>query len=316
MVMYAQENAGFLPPVRLSTPYTVGAIKFDKGGPEVLGKSVDENVKWWHFLGKYLTKKSSMAQTGEQMASFMSRFTILVPIIGGYSDGTAANVLNGANRNFTGVGMNCWPSLRPDYPASAAGQRWFPAGEGEVLGLHVQRSGQGNVVQALAVHPAGRAGAARRLAAILPGSQEAAGGAADSRTAVDLRAEGLQHSVNGQVMHDFYRHGTYPPVQDGNKDNGYFKPTGGKVSYNILYADNHVITAVPNEVAYRSIRMRIPIKSLLITLGPSLHWLTIKFAGQDGEYIEGSCSLSKSLRARDRPRPDDGPRYCGIRQVR
>src|SRR5215211_6792177 len=66
MLMYAQDNKGFLPPARLNTPYNVDGILYDKGGAEVVGVSVNENVKWWHFLGKYMTKKRTMAQTAQE----------------------------------------------------------------------------------------------------------------------------------------------------------------------------------------------------------------------------------------------------------
>jgi prepilin-type processing-associated H-X9-DG protein len=57
------------------------------------------------------------------------------------------------------------------------------------------------------------------------------------------------------TTYDFYRHGKYPPPMDANR----FSPKGGKVAYNILYADGHVITATDRETGYRSFRMRFPL---------------------------------------------------------
>jgi len=257
MVLYAQENGGFLPPVRLSTPYTVGAIKFDKGGAEVVGNSVDENAKWWHFLAKYLTKKASMAQTPEQMGAFMTS-SFWCPSFEGYTDGNAVNVINGVNRNFTGVGMNCWPSLRTDYPAKSMDEDGFPPAKEKFWDSLATGAAKGTWYKlSQYTKPAERAllGDSRQF--YLEAKKLTAGQQIPGQRLMFAQND-YSSSVSGQVMHDFYRHGTYPPVQDGNKTNGYFKPTGGKVSFNILYADNHVITAVEREVAYRSCRMRHP----------------------------------------------------------
>jgi prepilin-type processing-associated H-X9-DG protein len=59
----------------------------------------------------------------------------------------------------------------------------------------------------------------------------------------------------GQNGGDIYRHGKVPGLAAGKT---YFKETGGKVAYNILYCDGHVNTAVDPTEIYRSIRMRFP----------------------------------------------------------
>lgn len=59
--------------------------------------------------------------------------------------------------------------------------------------------------------------------------------------------------VNGQNAFDCYRHGVYPRVE-----NGAFAPTGGEVSYNILFFDGHVVTSNDRADAYRAVRMRYP----------------------------------------------------------
>jgi hypothetical protein len=64
-------------------------------------------------------------------------------------------------------------------------------------------------------------------------------------------------SKTPQTTYDFYRHGTYLAVETFG-DNGTFSPNGGKVAYNILYADMHVITATDRPTGYRSLRMRFP----------------------------------------------------------
>ena len=52
---------------------------------------------------------------------------------------------------------------------------------------------------------------------------------------------------------DRYRHGKYPGI------NGqYFDDKGGRVGYNILYADGHVATATSIAEGFKAIQMRNP----------------------------------------------------------
>jgi prepilin-type processing-associated H-X9-DG protein len=53
---------------------------------------------------------------------------------------------------------------------------------------------------------------------------------------------------------DRYRHGKYPPVEADN----FFSNRGGRVSYNILYADGHVSTAQSIKEGFRAMQMRDP----------------------------------------------------------
>ncbi|HEV2294066.1 MAG TPA: hypothetical protein VGR35_09420 [Tepidisphaeraceae bacterium] len=66
--------------------------------------------------------------------------------------------------------------------------------------------------------------------------------------------------VNGQrqAMYDFYRHGKYPQIENSNPSNGYYRASGGKISYNILYADGQVEGATDRETGYRACRLRFP----------------------------------------------------------
>ena len=56
---------------------------------------------------------------------------------------------------------------------------------------------------------------------------------------------------------DYYRHGIFPKVASGGE---YFQTKGGKISYNILYADGHVITSHDRSDAYMSILLQYPYK--------------------------------------------------------
>jgi prepilin-type processing-associated H-X9-DG protein len=71
------------------------------------------------------------------------------------------------------------------------------------------------------------------------------------------REKTYSDGIAGQTMFDFYRHGKFPPVQVLG-DSGYYRAQGGKVAYNVLYCDGHVVTSMDRSDAYRSIRMRFP----------------------------------------------------------
>jgi prepilin-type N-terminal cleavage/methylation domain-containing protein len=59
---------------------------------------------------------------------------------------------------------------------------------------------------------------------------------------------------------DYYRHGKYPPLSE-NTGAGvrYFKSVGGKISYDILYADGHVLRSADRADAYKSMYRTFPV---------------------------------------------------------
>jgi prepilin-type processing-associated H-X9-DG protein len=75
----------------------------------------------------------------------------------------------------------------------------------------------------------------------------------------DLNSPATTFWVNGspsegESSYDFYRHGTYPRKANATQ----FSPKGGKIAFNILFADGHVRTAISREEAFRASRMRFP----------------------------------------------------------
>jgi prepilin-type N-terminal cleavage/methylation domain-containing protein/prepilin-type processing-associated H-X9-DG protein len=57
---------------------------------------------------------------------------------------------------------------------------------------------------------------------------------------------------------DYYRHGKYPPVKIAAPQS-YFTSVGGKINYNILYADGHVLNTSDRADAYKSMYRTFPV---------------------------------------------------------
>jgi prepilin-type N-terminal cleavage/methylation domain-containing protein/prepilin-type processing-associated H-X9-DG protein len=254
MVMYAQENKQFLPPARLDTPYNMDGILYDKGASEIVGTRVNENVKWWHFLGRYLSKRKTMAQSGPEAAA-LRESVFWCPSFEGYTDtGTAVNLQGGINRNATGISMNRWPSYRSDYPDPATATDFPPAAE-EFEDCISKNRPWYKLPQF--TRPAERALLADGRQYYLEARRVAAGSAIPGQRLLFINND-YSAGVSGQSMLDFYRHGQYPAVENPDAKNGYHRSTGGKIGYNILYADNHVEAPTDRESGYRACRMRFP----------------------------------------------------------
>jgi prepilin-type N-terminal cleavage/methylation domain-containing protein/prepilin-type processing-associated H-X9-DG protein len=263
MVMYAQENKGHLPPVRLNTKYNVDGILYDKNGPEVAGKSVDENVKWWHFIGRYITKQRVIAQDANDSGRLRQSVFWCQSFEGYVDSGNANNLQGGVNRNATGIGMNAWPNFTPSFP---------PSGVDLLVNSSPQYNGKPvGFFDCVATNPVNR-GVWYKLSHFTRPAERVL--LADSRqfyleakavSGLNIPGQRLlfikddySSGVSGQSMYDFYRHGQYPPVQNNDKDTGYHNAKGGKIGYNILFADNHVESPPDRETGYRVARLRFP----------------------------------------------------------
>jgi hypothetical protein len=153
--------------------------------------------------------------------------------------------------------MNCWPTFSPTNPDPDSTPH-FPTPNDKYRFEVTQNSNPDKrgtwykLVQY--THPAERALLADcrwlQLEARKPADENDIPGQPIGQTA-------YTGSKTPQTTYDFYRHGTYPPVETTG-DNGTFARTGGKVSYNILFADMHVVTENDRPAGYKAIRMRFP----------------------------------------------------------
>jgi len=268
-ILYSQDNKGYVPPVRLNQPYNINGVIYDKGSTErvnVAGKAdqVNENAKWWHFIAKYLTKNRAMNQVASDAAN-ITKETWWCPAFDGYTDtlGAAVNMVGGINRNLPGIGMNDYPSLTASYPAAnltvAGGfppvaEKFFdcfnpnPAvtPPGHYWYKHVQF--KNSAERALLGDSTQYYLEAQLLTAnqAIPGQR------------LLFSSNDYSSATSGQTTFDFYRHGKYPVVNNGDPKTGMFQASGGKIAYNILFADGHVVGVTDRESGYKACRMRFP----------------------------------------------------------
>lgn len=243
--MYAMEHKGYYPPSQLQT--ASAAIKYNVDGVDypVTGSSL--GAYWFTFLAKYVTK----AKLGEASGTNASDASIARnSVFWGCPqwEGHRTAAIGGINRVQLGYGMTYWPDATPTNPALTA----YPP------------ENRSSFIQGWT--PTARKYWWKQTTYGKLGTQRAL--VADSRfwalTSAAAPTNGvmplqpfIQNSVDftgpNQTYADIYRHGKYPPVLGSN-----FSNRGGRVGYNILYADGHVATTTDWREAYRSVRMKFP----------------------------------------------------------
>lgn len=253
MQLYALENRGYYPVAQLSM---VGTQKYNVDGIDYPVPGSTLGAYWFTFLRKYMTKSNvgmANAAPSAEAADAMKTVFWGCPEWAGYFRAT----LGGIYQVQTGYGMNDYPTFTERYPAP---NQYPPVKERAWItnwtaGNPAAQSG--NFQKQVAY---GRNGARRCLVAdsqywlaeceppppngVLPGQKLYDPGS-------------VTYSLSGQTMIDVYRHGKFPPVRVAGAS-GYYNTIGGKVAFNILWADNHVTTESDRRVAYRALRMRFP----------------------------------------------------------
>jgi prepilin-type N-terminal cleavage/methylation domain-containing protein/prepilin-type processing-associated H-X9-DG protein len=269
-LMYAQEERGYFPPARtFGLPYR---ISFPTARPPIDSSG---NQYWFVFLAKYLTKGKMGVSVNDSESALVAQLSVLwgCPAYFRYI-GSAAS--GGVNQLQPGYGMNAWPEYTASFPPIAGppncignsgfnptqapnavatptgSTNWTVLLNGKWYKLKAWTSPSNRALVADARYWVCEAQAAP-LNGVIPGQQipsSSAGG-----------ATWASPTTNGQTLHDFYRHGKYPPVavpDPSGSGNGYYSSVGGRVSYNVLFADGHVSTLNDRAEGYRAIRMRFP----------------------------------------------------------
>jgi prepilin-type N-terminal cleavage/methylation domain-containing protein/prepilin-type processing-associated H-X9-DG protein len=260
MAMYVNDSKGFLPPPVISYQYNIEGIDFSTAfAADVPDQKVADAARWFNLLGKYVMRSQAhgAAITAEDMQQQFQRTVIWgCPTYSGFIVASDPNSLKGGvNRNYPPYAMNRNPAFTETFP-DPSGTPHFPGVPNSLYYFAgVLNPTQGKWYKQIHfTHPSERAllGDARalHLEARRPGSEAAIPG----QPLLQNQANYSPSSANNTLF-DMYRHGKYPPVQNTTN----FSPVGGKVAFNILYADGHVVTAVNRSEAYRSLRMRFPL---------------------------------------------------------
>jgi prepilin-type N-terminal cleavage/methylation domain-containing protein/prepilin-type processing-associated H-X9-DG protein len=246
--MYAMENKGYFPPPQLQPDtgmkYNVNGVDFPQSG---LG------AYWFNFLAKYVTKTKLGLESGtDAKDASESRRSIFWNCPGW--DGYKTSTVGGVNRVQTGYGMNPWPTFTSDYPVTSTANQFPPADDT----AFIQKWGTANVIGKWykQVQWAKR-GAERAVVTdslFWLSSANYCEGADKMAGQQLMNNSGNDFSLTNNTAVDAYRHGKYP----GRQSNTQHKTTGGRVGFNILYADGHVNRSTDRTEAFRSLRMRFP----------------------------------------------------------
>jgi prepilin-type N-terminal cleavage/methylation domain-containing protein/prepilin-type processing-associated H-X9-DG protein len=248
--MYAADSKGWFPPAQLQTlsgkVYNIDGTDFPQQGV---------GAYWFHFLQKYVTKSKLGFASSNASDRADARRSILwgCPSWEGYQSG---GYTGGVNVNQPGYGMNAWPTFTPSVPPPPGNH---PDDDGRVFIQNWPGPGQiGNFVKQVVW---GKRGAERCLVAdsifweVDSQRVDPTIGMLGQALMNNSVAAGNHAFAIGNTLIDAYRHGKYPDAMGDGKS---FKKIGGKVAFNILYSDGHVVTSVDRTEAFRSVRQRYP----------------------------------------------------------
>jgi prepilin-type processing-associated H-X9-DG protein len=280
--MYAEEYRGAAVPVRVGGPglTTSGRVPYEfngmtYGAPAVIpGKAVTEAAWWVNFLSKYLSKttKGGAGDTDLATSAKAREQVWWCPAWQGVYE-TRANIaqMSEMQHHYSGYALNYMPTYTSSWPPPTVPTSEPPIKDQIFVVLRadgtIDPNKSGTWMKASKyTHPAERALIADSWYQALEAKHKSnpaviANAAYQHAIAPDGNNNGISDSApmsgTGQTTFDWYRHGKYPKLlMPGNE--GYFDRNGGKVSYNILYADGHVANSANIGDSYKSVRMRFP----------------------------------------------------------
>ncbi|HEX8520946.1 MAG TPA: type II secretion system protein [Tepidisphaeraceae bacterium] len=263
--MYAEEFKGAAIPVRVGgqgtttakgVEYDLWGFKYGAGAGNNKPGICTEDAAWWmNFMAHYVSKnyKGGSADQSTESATDQKNMVWWCPAWTGWLANKPAYQKGDVDLQATGYAINFMPTFTRTFPpvgssiVPPAGQR-----------LNIEMSTPGVI----------SLGTWWKLNKYAPTAERAL--IMDSyhyflEALVPPPTNGVltgQHVLDGQrysatpgnqMTGDVYRHGKTPGI---NGDT--YRTTGGKVSFNILYADGHVANVTDRAEAYRSIRMRFP----------------------------------------------------------
>jgi prepilin-type processing-associated H-X9-DG protein len=223
------------------------------------------NAYWINFLQKYVAGKKNLGTSSATDAEAIDAANSVLWGCGAFQR-YSSTALGGFNRVQNGYGWNYMPTYTATNPPLGTA---YPAGAldvGTVRGLNSFVRSTNNWTTGIT------GGTWFKLSNYAQASERAISGDAQfwliealaPPTTGGIPQQKLYNNsatysagVSGQTLWDFYRHGKYPAIEVPGST-GYYRSDGGKVSFNILYADGHVSTSNDRTDGYKSIRRRFP----------------------------------------------------------
>lgn len=271
--LYELEYRGFWPVARVNGcrlpnggtgPYNIDGVDYPITVP---GFATPQQGYWFTLLARYVTKaKVGAAVSNDGTNAGIARQTIFYscPAWEGYTAGGV--IVGGANMVQVGFGMNPFPSFNESYPPS-----WFP--NDQPPQSNANRPKEVAVYDPIGENPTGNFLKAKTWTrpsqrALITDSRfwltqsNKPPGSSNPNTVYPPAVVAQVWISNtsdaiinpGVTTVDLYRHGKMPKVISSVL----LDPRGGKIAYNILYCDGHVVTSNDGREAYRSTRMKFP----------------------------------------------------------
>jgi prepilin-type N-terminal cleavage/methylation domain-containing protein/prepilin-type processing-associated H-X9-DG protein len=237
-LLYAQDNDGFYP------------VASWQGGPYTLHGVTANTHIWNSFLGPYATTATQGTGSTSVDEAIAARDTIFwgCPEWEGYP----TTALGGYDRTGIGYGMNPHPTFDVDTPTNSGGFVYNvdqPPYDERAL---IRQAGvTGRFMRAVQwTRPSERALVADSINWRIKAQPEPADGVARSQPTPD-RVRTFTGNRLGQTLVDVYRHGRAPSMISPDL----YAAQGGRIRYNILYADGHVETHTDMRPAFHSMRL-------------------------------------------------------------
>ncbi len=256
--MYAHENNNFYPPA--SYQMLAGSPAGMKYNIDGYDYRLNFPALWDSFIAKYVTKTKQGISSGSNQDAADAKRTVIWGCPAW--EGQRSVALGEFNRNFTGYGINAYPIFNarsPTWVAPEAAATAYEQPHSPVRTLiRWNSSGQhGNFIKKTRwAQPSERMLLSDSWNWRVKSRIKPTNGQFPEQPLPDQSLAFSDNAPLDQTLVDVFRHGKVP-TERGRRARSYAK-TGGKVGYNVLYADGHVITHVTQDAAYDSIRFGNP----------------------------------------------------------
>jgi len=270
--MYAIDHKGWYPPAKAGGPPGSWGYRLSFSDVDT---STQDAVYWTGFLARYVTKAALSTGTNtvvSETAAADARKTVFwgCPSFDGYVSGE----VGGVYKVQTGYGMNPFPEYspsnpKPNNPPNVIGDPGFDGFSPRAVAVVHSNNNWATILndgtwykQNAWTRPSQRALVADTIYWLLEVQAAPLNGVIPGQRVVNNNPSSTtwySPTSNGQTLYDFYRHGKYPGIEAADANlNGHYGTSGGKVAYNVLFADGHVATLNSREDGYRAARLRFP----------------------------------------------------------